>query len=56
MPQENNGFLQTYLTNTVFIATASLDLTTNVIRRLGQLTGDMTARLKAMIVSSGTSN
>lgn len=56
MPQENNSKLQTYLVGTVFVGTASTDLTTNIVRRLLQLTGEMTARLKAMIVSSGTSN
>lgn len=56
MPQENNGLLQTYLTNVVYVASASADLTTNIVRRLRELTGDMTARLKAMIVSAGGSN
>lgn len=51
-----DGKVQTYLTNTVFPASASSDLTTNLIRRLKALTGDMTARLKAIIVSAGTSN
>lgn len=56
MPQENNGRLQTYLTTVVYVGTASTDLTTNIIRRLAALTGEMTARFKAMIVSAGTSN
>lgn len=56
MPEENNSKLQTYLTNTVYVGTASTDVTTNIIRRLKQLTGEMTARFKAMIVSAGTSN
>lgn len=56
MPQGDDEKIQTYLTNTVYPGTASTDLTTNLIRRLKQLTGDMTARLKAIVVSSGTSN
>jgi hypothetical protein len=45
-----------YLTGTVYVGTASTDVTTNIIRRLKELTGDMTARLKSIFVSAGTSN
>lgn len=56
MPEGDNEKAQTYLTNTVYAGTASTDLTTNLIRRLKELTGDMTARVKSIISSSGTSN
>lgn len=56
MPQDNNSQLQVYLTTVVYIGTASTDLTTNIVRRLKELTGEMTARLKSMIVSAGGSN
>jgi hypothetical protein len=56
MPKGNNGTLQVYLTGTVYVGTASTDLTTNIMRRLKELSGDMTARLKAMIVSGGDKN
>lgn len=56
MAQHENDKIQKYLTGTVYVGTASSDLTTNLIRRLKELSGDMTARLKAIIVSSGTSN
>jgi hypothetical protein len=56
MAQENNSLLQTYLVGTVYLGSASTDLTTNMIRRLLELTGEMTARLKAMVVSAGGSN
>lgn len=52
----NEGKMQTYLSTVVYVGSASTDLTTNIVRRLLQLSGEMTARLKAMIVSSGTSN
>jgi hypothetical protein len=55
MPHLNEK-VQTYLTVTVYPGTASTDVTFNIIRRLKELTGDMTARLKAIIVSAGTSN
>lgn len=53
MPQEHNAKLETYLTNTVYAGSASTDLTTNIARRLKELTGDMTARLKSLIASAG---
>lgn len=56
MPNGNASKLQNYLTQTVYVGTASTDTTTNIIRRLKALTGEMTARLKAMIVSAGGSN
>jgi len=56
MAQGNNEKLQIYATDTLYVGTASTDLTTNIIRRLNALTGDMTARLKAMIVSAGSKN
>lgn len=46
----------TYLKGTVYVLTPSNDLTTLWVRRLRELTGDMTARFKAIIVSAGTSN
>lgn len=49
----NNELLQVYLKETVYVAGPSADLTTNVARRLLELTGEMTARLKAMTVSAG---
>lgn len=54
MPQGNNEKVQTYALNTLLYV--SLDVTTNIIRRLNALTGDMTARLKSIIVSAGSSN
>lgn len=56
MPQGNNEKLQVYLVGTVYVATPSTDLTTMIVRRLGELTGDMTARFKAMILSAGSKN
>lgn len=50
---ENNGKLQNHLVGTVFAGTASTDLTTNVVRRIAALTGEVTARLKAMLVAAG---
>ncbi len=55
-PQGVNEYLWIYLHDTVYVATPSNDLTTLIVRRLAALTGDMTARFKAMIVSAGTSN
>lgn len=59
MPQGNNAKLSTYLQG-VYVASLPgrlpIDLTTLVTRRLKELTGDMTARLKAMIVSAGSKN
>lgn len=45
--------MQTYLINTVYVGTASLDNTTNITRRLRELTGEMTARFKAIITAAG---
>jgi hypothetical protein len=57
IPQQGiNECVQIYLVGTVFVGQASADLTTNIIRELNLMTGDMTARLKALIVSSGTKN
>lgn len=56
MPKDNNSLLQIYLVGTVYVGDASTDLTTNIMRRLRELTGEMTARFKAMIVSAGSSN
>ena len=56
MPQGNNEKLQIYLVGTVYVGTASTDLTTNIVRRLAALTGEMTARLLGMIVSAGSKN
>lgn len=56
MPQGVNEKVQIYAVGTLYVGTSSTDLTTNLIRRLKELTGDMTARLKSIIVSAGTSN
>lgn len=56
MAGETNSKLQTYLTNTVFVGTASTDLTFNLIRQLKTLTGDMTARFKSILASAGAPN
>lgn len=56
MPQSDNELLQVYAVGTLFVGTSSSDLTTNILRRLAALTGEMTARFKAMIVSAGGSN
>lgn len=53
MPQEHNSKMGTYLTNTIYVGTASTDLTTNIARRLKELTGEMTARFKAIVASAG---
>lgn len=54
MPQGNNEKVQTYCLTT--LSYVSTDLTTNLIRRINALTGDVTARIKAIIVAAGTSN
>lgn len=56
MPQEVNAKVQTLLVGTTYAGTASGDLTTNTIRRLKELTGEMTARFKAIVAAAGTSN
>jgi hypothetical protein len=56
MAQGVNEKVQVYLIGTVFVGTNSTDLTTNWIRQMKALTGNMTARMKAIIVSAGTSN
>ena len=56
MPQENNSKMQVYFATVLYIGTSSTDLTTNIVRRLAALTGEMTARLKSIIVSAGSSN
>lgn len=57
MPQqENNSKLEVYFQNVLYVGTASLDVTTNLTRRMAALTGDATARLKAIIVAAGGSN
>lgn len=56
MAQGIDGKVQVYLATVVYVGTASTDLTTNWIRRMNALTGDLTARLKAIIVSAGTKN
>lgn len=56
MPQGNNEKVQVLLVGTTYLGQASTDLTTNICRRLRELTGDMTARLKAIIVAAGSSN
>lgn len=56
MPKGNNGNLQVYFATVLYVGTSSTDLTTNLIRRLAALTGDMTARLKAIIVTAGDKN
>lgn len=56
MPQGNNEKLQVYFATVLYVGTASTDVTTSIMRRLAALTGDMTARLKAMIVTAGSKN
>lgn len=58
MPQDVNAKLQVYAKNTLYIGTASNDLSYNIFHRMTDLaaTREMTARLKAMIVAAGTSN
>lgn len=57
MATDNNTLLQKYALEVLYVGTGSTDLTTNVIRRLAALApGEMTARLKAMIVSAGGKN
>lgn len=56
MPKDDTAELQVYLTQTVYAGTASTDTTTNIIRRLKELTGDYTARLKSMMASAGSPN
>jgi hypothetical protein len=51
-----NTQIDVYLDGTVYAATPSTDLTTLLSRRLNELSGDATARFKAIISSSGTSN
>lgn len=56
MPQEVNAVVQTFLKVTVYLGVSSDDATTTLIRRLNELSGDMTARWKAVIAAAGTSN
>ncbi len=51
-----NTHLQKYFKEVLYVGTASNDMTTNLVRRMAALTGDVTARMKAIIVSSGTKN
>lgn len=51
------AMLQIYFKNVLYVGTASNDVTTNLVRRIGQLTHpEITARVKAIIVAAGTSN
>lgn len=56
MAQHNDEKVQGLLVNTTFVGTSSTDLTTNIVRRLAQLTGDMAARLLSIIVTAGGKN
>lgn len=58
MPKDVNAKLQVYFSTVTYIGTASSDLTSSIVRREIDLaaTKEMTARIKAMIVSAGTSN
>ena len=56
MPQAINEKLQVYFKGVLYVGTASSDMTTNLVRRIAALTGDVTARVKAIIVSAGTKN
>lgn len=56
MPKGCNENTHGYLINTVYAGVASTDLTSNIIRRLKQLSGEMTARLKAIFSSAGSPN
>jgi hypothetical protein len=51
-----NEHLQIYFKTVLYPAGTSNDLTTSLMRRVSALTGDVTARIKAIIVSSGTKN
>lgn len=53
MPQGINEKTEAYLVGTVYVGTASTDLTTNLVRRLKELTGQMEARWKSIIASAG---
>lgn len=54
MAADQDSQVQTYCKNTLLYVSA--DVTTNIMRRLAALTGDMTARLKAIIVAAGSKN
>lgn len=54
MPQDNNEKMHNDLI--VNRAKTSTDLTTNIIQRLPDKTGEATARLKAIIVEAGGAN
>lgn len=56
MAKHNDEKVQNYLTQTVYPGAASPDLTTNISRRLRELLGEMTARLKSIYVSAGGKN
>lgn len=51
---DQNSQVQTYALNTLLYV--STDVTTNITRRMNALTGDMTTRLKSIIVSAGSKN
>lgn len=52
---DNNTGLQKRLLEVEYVGTGSTDLTTNLVRKLNAGTGEMTARLKALIVAAGGS-
>lgn len=54
--KDNDSRMQVYLNETVFAGTASKDVTTNIVRRLGALTGEATARFIAIIKAAGGNN
>lgn len=59
MAADNDSLLQRYALEVLYIGTGSADLTTNVVMRLEALKTtipEMTARLKAMVVSAGGKN
>ena len=56
MAQEVNSTVMIYLATVVYVATPSTDLTTMLVRRIAELTGEVTGRVKSVIVSAGASN
>ena len=56
MPQDCNDKMAVYFDQVLYPGTDSIDLTTNLLRRLKALSGEMTARFKQVIVAAGSSN
>lgn len=56
MAQGNNEKSQVYFATVLYVGTSSTDVTTSFVRRMAALTGDMTARLKSILLSAGSPN